>query len=55
MANVTGKYYSDCNEALTSKLGSSLAEASRLWSVSELMVSGDCKVVFDSFGSLSKK
>ncbi|KAL3817889.1 hypothetical protein ACJIZ3_003794 [Penstemon smallii] len=39
LVNVSGKYYSDCNEASTSKLGSSLSEASRLWSASEIMVS----------------
>ncbi|XP_073027237.1 short-chain dehydrogenase TIC 32 B, chloroplastic-like [Primulina eburnea] len=49
MVNVSGKYYSDCNEASTSKLGSSLAEASRLWSISELMVSGDSRMILDSF------
>ncbi|KAL0372926.1 UNVERIFIED_CONTAM: Short-chain dehydrogenase B, chloroplastic [Sesamum calycinum] len=41
VGNVSGKYYSDCNEASTSKLGSSLAEAARLWAASEAMVSAD--------------
>ncbi|KAI5655295.1 hypothetical protein M9H77_32482 [Catharanthus roseus] len=39
LANVTGKYFADCNEAPTSKLGSNLAEAARIWSASEIMVS----------------
>ncbi|KAK6146490.1 hypothetical protein DH2020_020359 [Rehmannia glutinosa] len=39
LVNVSGKYYSDCNEASTSKLGSSLAQAAKLWSASEIMVS----------------
>ncbi|GER44858.1 NAD(P)-binding Rossmann-fold superfamily protein [Striga asiatica] len=41
LANISGKYYSDCNEASTSKLGSSSAEAARLWAASETMVSAD--------------
>ncbi|KAG8382543.1 hypothetical protein BUALT_Bualt05G0088300 [Buddleja alternifolia] len=41
LVNVSGKYYSDCNEASTSKLGSSLSEAARLWTASEIMVSTD--------------
>lgn len=39
LENVNGKYFSDCNEASTSKLGSSSAEAARLWAASEDMVS----------------
>ncbi|XP_030540331.1 short-chain dehydrogenase TIC 32 B, chloroplastic isoform X2 [Rhodamnia argentea] len=46
LANASGKYFSDCNEASTSKLGSSSHEASRLWSASEIMVSGDPKAAF---------
>ncbi|RZC91468.1 hypothetical protein C5167_027531 [Papaver somniferum] len=34
---VSGKYFSDCNEASPSKLGASAGEASRLWSFSESM------------------
>ncbi|KAI3843369.1 hypothetical protein MKX03_030470 [Papaver bracteatum] len=34
---VSGKYFSDCNEASPSKLGASASEASRLWSFSESM------------------
>ncbi|GFP89324.1 short-chain dehydrogenase tic 32 chloroplastic [Phtheirospermum japonicum] len=41
LANVSGKYFSDCNEASTSKLGSSFAEAAKLWAASEMMVSSD--------------
>lgn len=47
VANVTGKYFADCNEASTSKLGSSRNEAARLWSASEIMVSGNSRAVFD--------
>ncbi|KAF8028042.1 hypothetical protein BT93_E0836 [Corymbia citriodora subsp. variegata] len=46
LANVSGKYFLDCNEALASKLGSSSHEASRLWSASEIMVSGDPEAAF---------
>ncbi|XP_026424638.1 short-chain dehydrogenase TIC 32, chloroplastic-like [Papaver somniferum] len=34
---VSGKYFSDCNEASPSKLGASASEALRLWSFSESM------------------
>ncbi|KAL3834910.1 hypothetical protein ACJIZ3_009646 [Penstemon smallii] len=44
VVNVSGKYYSDCNEASTSKLGSNLSEAARLWSASEIMVSTNPKL-----------
>ncbi|THG18604.1 hypothetical protein TEA_021404 [Camellia sinensis var. sinensis] len=47
LENVSGKYLADCNEASTSKLGSNSTEAARLWSVSERMVFGDSKAVFD--------
>lgn len=46
LANTSGKYFSDCNEASPSKLGSSSLEASRLWSASEIMVSRDPKAAF---------
>lgn len=52
LLNVSGKYFADCNEASTSKLGSSSAEAARLWSASEIMVSRDSKAVFDPLNSL---
>ncbi|XP_022871297.1 short-chain dehydrogenase TIC 32, chloroplastic-like [Olea europaea var. sylvestris] len=38
LVNVSGKYFSDCNEALTSKLGSNTTEAAKLWIASEIMV-----------------
>lgn len=47
LVNVSGKYFADCNEAWTSKLGSNSNEASRLWAASELLVSRDPKPVFD--------
>ncbi|XP_012842117.1 PREDICTED: short-chain dehydrogenase TIC 32, chloroplastic isoform X5 [Erythranthe guttata] len=47
--NASGKYYSDCNESSPSKLGSSLAEAARLWAVSEKMVSTDSNIPVDQF------
>ncbi|OVA14740.1 Short-chain dehydrogenase/reductase SDR [Macleaya cordata] len=37
LIGVSGKYFSDCNEASTSKLGSNANEAARLWSFSETM------------------
>ncbi|KAI3422942.1 uncharacterized protein J3R85_011450 [Psidium guajava] len=46
LENASGKYFSDCNEASTSKLGSNSHEASRLWSASEITVSGDPKAAF---------
>lgn len=49
MVDVTGKYFSDCNEASTSKIGSSLTEAANLWAASEVMVSKDSTIVFDPF------
>ncbi|KAK5782713.1 short-chain dehydrogenase TIC 32 B, chloroplastic-like [Gossypium arboreum] len=39
LENVSGKYFSDCNETWTSKLGSDSIEASKLWTASEIMVS----------------
>ncbi|KAL6979415.1 NADP-retinol dehydrogenase [Sarracenia purpurea var. burkii] len=39
IVNVSGKYFVDCNESSTSKLGCSPTEAARLWSASEIMVS----------------
>ncbi|GFS44445.1 NAD(P)-binding Rossmann-fold superfamily protein [Actinidia rufa] len=47
LANVTGKYFADCNEASTSKLGSNPTEAARLWLASELMVSGNSRAAFE--------
>lgn len=38
LESVTGKYFSDCNEFQTSKMGANSYEAERLWTVSEAMV-----------------
>uniref|UniRef100_A0A6N2JX66 Short-chain dehydrogenase TIC 32, chloroplastic-like n=1 Tax=Salix viminalis TaxID=40686 RepID=A0A6N2JX66_SALVM len=51
LVNATGKYFSDCNEASTSKLGSNSTEAARLWTASEIMVSRGSKAVFDPLTS----
>ncbi|KAF2313495.1 hypothetical protein GH714_011257 [Hevea brasiliensis] len=51
LLNVSGKYFADCNEASTSKLGSSSTEAARLWSASEIMVSTDANAVFDALNT----
>ncbi|KAL6004494.1 hypothetical protein ACLOJK_005047 [Asimina triloba] len=40
---VSGKYFADCNEASSSKLGSSALEADRLWSASEAMTAEKSK------------
>ncbi|XVE64643.1 hypothetical protein DITRI_Ditri07aG0116900 [Diplodiscus trichospermus] len=47
LVNVSGKYFADCNEAWTSKLGSNSHEAARLWAASEIMVSRHAKAVLD--------
>lgn len=39
LENVSGKYFADCNETWTSKLGFDSIEASKLWTASEIMVS----------------
>ncbi|KAF5734968.1 short-chain dehydrogenase TIC 32 chloroplastic-like [Tripterygium wilfordii] len=39
LRNVSGKYFADCNEAWTSKMGSNSTEAARLWSASDVMTS----------------
>ncbi|KAL3499181.1 hypothetical protein ACH5RR_038274 [Cinchona calisaya] len=49
LVNVSGKYFADCNETPASKLASNLAEAARIWSASELMISKDPNVLFDPF------
>ncbi|XP_018510132.2 short-chain dehydrogenase TIC 32 A, chloroplastic-like isoform X1 [Brassica rapa] len=38
LRNVCGKYFSECNEARTSKSGSCNHKAQRLWTASELLV-----------------
>lgn len=44
LVNVSGKYFADCNEATTSKIGSNPVEAARLWAASESMTLGDTLV-----------
>ncbi|KAL9242947.1 hypothetical protein vseg_016901 [Gypsophila vaccaria] len=39
VANVSGKYFADCNEASPSKFASNSSEAQRLWIASEIMAS----------------
>lgn len=45
LANISGKYFSDCNEISTSKLGFNSTEAARLWSISEIMVAQKIQAV----------
>lgn len=52
LVNVSGKYFADCNETSTSKLGSNITEASRFWAVSELMISKGPKAAFDLINHL---
>lgn len=49
LANVSGKYFADCNEVCSSKLGSSLTEAARIWSASEIMVAKNPNANLDPF------
>lgn len=46
LENVTGKYFADCNEAPTSKLGSNQTEAEKIWFASEIMVTNKIPVSF---------
>ncbi|RWR87625.1 short-chain dehydrogenase TIC 32, chloroplastic-like protein [Cinnamomum micranthum f. kanehirae] len=48
LVGVSGKYFSDCNQASTSKLGSNTYEASRLWSASEALTDSKSKIGFQS-------
>ncbi|XP_004503573.1 short-chain dehydrogenase TIC 32 B, chloroplastic-like isoform X1 [Cicer arietinum] len=50
--NVSGKYFTDCNEASISKLGSNSIQAARLWAVSELIISKGPKAAFDQINHL---
>ncbi|KAG0462262.1 hypothetical protein HPP92_020738 [Vanilla planifolia] len=50
VAGVSGKYYTDCNEASPSPSGSSRVEAALLWSASEEMV--DAKRPLESFHAM---
>lgn len=45
--NVSGKYFADCNEAPTSKLGSNSNEATKILSASEFMIATDIDSAFD--------
>ncbi|KAL1189515.1 Short-chain dehydrogenase TIC 32 B [Cardamine amara subsp. amara] len=47
LRNVCGKYFSDCNEARTSKFGSCNIKAQRLWTASELLVSPNVYQTFN--------
>ncbi|KAK7251458.1 hypothetical protein RIF29_34678 [Crotalaria pallida] len=47
LLNVSGKYFSDCNEASTSKLGSNSIEAAKLWAASEFIISRGLNAAFD--------
>ncbi|KAL8138876.1 hypothetical protein V2J09_004877 [Rumex salicifolius] len=53
LENVTGKYFADCNETFTSKMGSSSYEAQRLYLDSEAMINGanDQNLLFDHLKS----
>ncbi|KAE8663402.1 hypothetical protein F3Y22_tig00112981pilonHSYRG00042 [Hibiscus syriacus] len=52
LVNTSGKYFEDCNEASTSKLGSNSNEAAKLWAASEIMVPRHAKAVFDPLNAL---
>ncbi|XP_019169364.1 PREDICTED: short-chain dehydrogenase TIC 32, chloroplastic-like [Ipomoea nil] len=53
LENVSGKYFADCNEASTSKMGSNLTEAARMWLASDKLVSRDSNApVLDPFQGL---
>ncbi|KAG5024377.1 hypothetical protein JHK86_020291 [Glycine max] len=52
LLNVSGKYFADCNETSTSKLGSNSTEAARLWAASEFMISRGPKAAFDLLNHL---
>ncbi|CAN4127159.1 unnamed protein product [Withania somnifera] len=47
LANVSGKYFADCNEVSSSKSGSNLTEAARIWSASEIMVAKNSNANLD--------
>nr|GMD07469.1 short-chain dehydrogenase TIC 32, chloroplastic-like [Ipomoea batatas] len=53
LENVSGKYFADCNEASSSKMGSNLTEAARMWVASDKLVSTDSnEPVLDPFHGL---
>ncbi|CDY10985.1 BnaA03g46440D [Brassica napus] len=47
LMNVSGKYFTDCNETTPSGLGSNSSEASKLWAASEILVTQHSKTGFD--------
>ncbi|VVB11875.1 unnamed protein product [Arabis nemorensis] len=49
LVNVSGKYFTDCNETTPSGLGSDSSEATKLWAASEFLVTQHSKTVFDPF------
>ncbi|CAN8230784.1 unnamed protein product [Cochlearia groenlandica] len=50
LVNVSGKYFTDCNETTTCGLGSNSLEAAKLWAASEILVTQHSKSVFDPCG-----
>ncbi|KAG2240368.1 hypothetical protein Bca52824_090858 [Brassica carinata] len=49
LVNVSGKYFTDCNETTPSGLGSNSSEATKLWAASEILVTQHSKAAFDPF------
>ncbi|CAN6987147.1 hypothetical protein IGI04_001377 [Brassica rapa subsp. trilocularis] len=49
LVNVSGKYFTDCNETTPSGLGSNSSEATKLWAASEILVTQHPKAAFDPF------
>ncbi|GAB4857639.1 hypothetical protein Ancab_015545 [Ancistrocladus abbreviatus] len=49
LKNISGKYFADCNETSTSKMGSNSFDAERLWSASEIMVDFKTRKKLSSF------
>jgi retinol dehydrogenase 12 len=55
ITGVSGKYFSDCNEATTSKLASNCQEALRLWNYSDKLTIEKASVSVKSFVPLCTK
>nr|GMD68457.1 short-chain dehydrogenase TIC 32, chloroplastic-like [Ipomoea batatas]GMD80660.1 short-chain dehydrogenase TIC 32, chloroplastic-like [Ipomoea batatas]GME15434.1 short-chain dehydrogenase TIC 32, chloroplastic-like [Ipomoea batatas] len=53
LANVSGKFFADCNEVSISKFGFSLTENARLWQASDVLVSPHSNPLFDPFQGLA--
>ncbi|CAD5328882.1 unnamed protein product [Arabidopsis thaliana] len=47
LVNVSGKYFTDCNETTPSGLGTNSSEATKLWAASEILVTQHSKTSFD--------